>query len=120
MRHRHRDRARQLRRDQTPAEARLWSRLRGRELDGAKFRRQFPIGPYIADFVCLPARLIIEADGGQHGDQTARDEARTRWLESRGYQVLRFWNHDILTDTDTVMNVIAEALHWALHPENTR
>ncbi len=113
MRHPHRERARQLRREQTPAEARLWSRLRGRHLHGAKFRRQVPIGPYIADFLCKDLSIVVEADGGQHGDQEAYDARRTAWLEAEGFQVLRFWNHDVLTDTDTVMEVIGEAVHYA-------
>jgi very-short-patch-repair endonuclease len=118
MRHPHRDRARDLRRAQTPAEVRLWSRLRGRKLLGAKFRRQVPVGRYIADFLCKDARLIIEADGGQHADAVAYDAARTAWLEAAGYQVLRFWNMDILNDTDAVMETIAEAVHWATHADN--
>jgi very-short-patch-repair endonuclease len=110
--------ARALRREQTPAEARLWSRLRNGNLMGIKFRRQVPVGPYIADFLSRQARLVVEADGGQHGEQEAYDAERTRFLEFRGYQVLRFWNHYILTDIDTVMDVIGEAAHWAVHAEN--
>jgi very-short-patch-repair endonuclease len=113
MRHPHRERARQLRREQTPAEARLWARLRGRHLHGAKFRRQVPVGPYIADFLCKDLSIVVEADGGQHGDQEAYDARRTAWLEAAGFQVLRFWNHDILTDMDAVMEVIGEAVHYA-------
>ena len=113
MRHPHRDRARNLRREQTPAEARLWTRLRNRDLFGAKFRRQVPVGPYIADFLCKELSIIVEADGGQHADQMAYDTRRTAWLEAEGYQVLRFWNHDILTDTDAVMSVIGDAVHYA-------
>jgi very-short-patch-repair endonuclease len=113
MRHPHRERARRLRREQTPAEARLWARLRGRKLHGAKFRRQVPVGPFIADFLCKEMSLVIEADGGQHGDQEDNDARRTAWLEAEGFQVLRFWNHDVLTDIDTVMEVIGEAVHYA-------
>jgi very-short-patch-repair endonuclease len=113
MRHPHRDRARQLRRDQTPAEARLWSCLRRRGCLGAKFRRQVPVGPYIADFLCRELLIIIEADGGQHGGQEAYDARRTDWLEGQGYQVLRFWNHDILTDLNAVLEVIGDAVHYA-------
>ena len=113
MRHPHRDRARRLREQQTPAEARLWSRLRNRALAGAKFRRQIPIGPYIADFLCKDLSIIVEADGGQHTDQEAYDAHRTAWLEAEGYQVLRFWNHAILTDTDAVMEAIGDAVHHA-------
>jgi very-short-patch-repair endonuclease len=83
--------------------------LRNRQLSGAKFRRQQPIGPFIADFVCHDRRLIIEADGGQHADSIA-DKRRTSFLESKGYRVLRFWNNDILNNLDGVAQVIASAL----------
>ncbi|WP_304070104.1 endonuclease domain-containing protein [Maricaulis maris] len=109
--------ARRMRTAQTPAEARLWSRLRNRKLTGAKFRRQIPIGPYIVDFVCFEARLIIEADGGQHADLEPEDAERTAWLEAQGFTVLRFWNRHILKRTDAVMEVIGETLHWATHPD---
>ena len=102
--------ARTLRVNQTEAEARLWQRLRGRQLDGAKFRRQAPVGPYIADFVCLAAKLIVELDGGQHADNEEADAARTAWLEGRGFRVLRFWNNDALGDTDGVLDEILAAL----------
>ena len=72
-----------------------------------------PVGPYIADFLCKELSIVIEADGGQHGDQEAYDARRTAWLEAAGFQVLRFWNHDILTDMDAVMEVIGEAVHHA-------
>ena len=113
-----RSHARRMRREHTPAEARLWSRLRDRNLIGVKFRRQVPIGPYIADFVSFDARLIVEADGGQHSDQEAYDARRTAWLEAQGFTVLRFWNRHILKRTDAVMEVIGDAVHWATHPEN--
>ncbi len=104
-------RARRLRRDQTDAEQRLWSRLRRNTL-GKGFRRQHPVGRYIVDFVCLECRLIIEADGGQHSEDRVRhDELRTRWLEERGYKVIRFWNNDILADTDGVIELIVIALN---------
>ncbi|HUD52081.1 endonuclease domain-containing protein [Parvibaculum sp.] len=104
------ERARRLRRDQTDAEQRLWSRLRRNAL-GENFRRQHPIGHYIVDFVCLGHRLIVEADGGQHSqDRALHDIARTKWLESRGYKVLRFWNNDILANTDGVIELIVAAL----------
>src|SRR6185503_2684091 len=83
-----------LRREMTDAERKLWSVLRNRQLEGAKFRRQQPIGPFIADFVCQEQRLIIEADGGQHAE-CAADGRRTGFLECKGYRVLRFWNDDI-------------------------
>ena len=84
-----RSRARELRRASTDAERAFWRQVRDRGLGGHKFRRQVPIGPYIADFLCLQARLIIEFDGGHHQEQTAADERRTQWLESEGYRVLR-------------------------------
>src|SRR5271154_6471755 len=93
-------RARALRQAPTEAETRLWSRLRNRQLDGFRFRRQQPIGAFIVDFFCPAAALIIEVDGGQHDDHAASDEARTRWLEARSYRVLRFWNNDVLANTD--------------------
>ena len=102
-------RAKRLRKEMTDAERRLWSALRGAKLEGAKFRRQQPIGPFIADFVCQDRRLIIEADGGQHSE-SANDSRRTAFLESKGYQVLRFWNNDILTNLDGVAQIIAAAL----------
>src|SRR5437899_1689174 len=87
--------AQRLRREMTDAERKLWSALRSRQMEGAKFRRQQPIGPFIADFVCQERRLIIEADGGQHAESST-DDRRTAFLESKGYRVLRFWNNDIL------------------------
>ena len=86
--------ARRLRRNPTDAEKRLWSKLRHKQLSGHRFRRQVPIGPYIVDFACLGARLIVEVDGGQHANQIERDNARTAWLGGQGFRVLRFWNND--------------------------
>ena len=102
--------ARQLRRDQTDAEQRLWARLRDRQLYGAKFRRHHPIGPFVADFCCAQRKLVVELDGGQHAEEAASDEKRSRFLEVQGYRVLRFWNHDVLKNTDAVLERIAEAL----------
>ena len=101
--------AQRLRGVMTDAERKLWSALRNRQLEGAKFRRQQPIGPFIADFVCQERRLIVEADGGQHSNN-ASDGRRTAFLESKGYRVLRFWNNDILGHLDRVAEVIATAL----------
>jgi very-short-patch-repair endonuclease len=101
--------AQRLRREMTGAERKLWSVLRNRQLDNEKFRRQRPIGPFIADFVCQERRLIVEADGGQHADSIS-DAKRTAFLESKGYRVLRFWNNDILNNLDGVAQVIANAL----------
>jgi very-short-patch-repair endonuclease len=101
--------ARRLRQNPTDAEIRLWSKLRRRQINGYRFRRQVPIGPYIADFVCLERRLIIEADGGQHSDSVT-DDARTAWLERQGFRVLRFWNNDVLSNTEGVLTVIVQHL----------
>jgi very-short-patch-repair endonuclease len=98
--------ARRLRREATDAERRLWYYLRNRRLGGFKFRQQETIGACIADFACVESRLIVEADGGQHSD--TRDAARTEYLESLGWHVLRIWNNDILQRTDAVLEVILE------------
>ena len=108
-------RARQLRRQLTDAEMLLWMYLRRRQLNGAHFRKQCPIGPYIADFACLEAKLIIELDGSQHVD-SATDAARDAWFAARGYRVLRFWNNDVLQNMDGVYLTITEALG---QPEST-
>ena len=103
-------RARELRNNPTEAERALWKHLRLRQLAGQKFRRQVPLGGYIVDFVCIEKRLIIEVDGGQHSETADTDAERTAWLEARGFRVLRFWNHEVLGDTEAVMGVIREAL----------
>ncbi|KRB10945.1 endonuclease domain-containing protein [Lysobacter sp. Root690] len=103
------DFARSLRHRMTDAEHRLWFHLRNRTLMGCKFRRQHPIGPYVADFACIERGLIVEADGGQHSNLHA-DERRTLYLRSRGYRVLRFWNNDVLMRTDAVLEQIHAAL----------
>ena len=99
-------RARQLRTTQTDAERRLWRYLRNRQLCGFKFRRQFPIRPYICDFVCVEAGLIVEIDGGQHLSDESRDAVRTRYLESAGYRTVRYWNNDVLLRTNEVLEAI--------------
>ncbi|MEO5809519.1 MAG: endonuclease domain-containing protein [Sphingomicrobium sp.] len=101
--------AKRLRRDLTDAERKLWQVLRSRQFEGAKFRRQQPIGPFIADFVCQAHRLIVEADGGQHAGSES-DRSRTAFLEAAGYRVIRFWNHDILQNLDGVAQLIVTAL----------
>jgi very-short-patch-repair endonuclease len=101
--------ARHLRGNQTEAEIRLWSRLRRKQLEGFRFRRQHPMGPYVADFFCPDAKLIVEVDGSQHADSTT-DPVRTRWLEERGYRVIRFWNNDVLGNTEGVLASILDAL----------
>ena len=111
-----RDFARRLRRDMTDAERILWLRMRGRELLGLKFRRQHPIGHYIVDFTCLDAGLVVELDGGQHAGSVA-DELRTAFLEDAGYLVLRFWNNEVLTQTDAVLAaILAAARSRCPHP----
>jgi len=98
--------ARGLRRRQTNAEVRLWSRVRNRQLDNLKFRRQVPCGPFIADFLCDEAILIVEVDGSQHDDQLGKDARRTAYLESLGYVVMRVRNYDLLQNTDRVLDHI--------------
>lgn len=102
--------ARILRRDRTEAEARLWRYLRNRQIEGAKFRFQSPVGPYVADFLCVEAKLIVELDGGQHGEQVEKDARRTLELEAAGYTVIRFWNNDVLKNTEGVLETIRLAL----------
>ena len=113
-------RARALRREPTEAENTLWKHLRGRRMMGCKFRRQVVIEPYIVDFVCLEAKLIVEADGGQHSDQLSYDAQRTVRLEGLGFRALRFWNHEILCETQGVLEKIAAALHEAPSPSGRR
>jgi very-short-patch-repair endonuclease len=103
-------RAKQLHRNMTPAENKLWTALRAHRAGGVHFRNQHAIGTYIVDF-CAPRRkLIIEVDGGQHIDQQGYDEYRTAFLQSKGYKILRFWNNDILKNIDGVIQVILEAI----------
>jgi very-short-patch-repair endonuclease len=104
--------ARELRRRQTDAEKALWARLQNRQLGGVKFRRQQPLGSYIVDFVSLEKQIIVEVDGGQHGEdrEVERDDARTAWLKNRGYQVLRFWNNEVLLNMEAVLECIMEAM----------
>lgn len=97
----------------TDAEARLWYLLRGRRFLGAKFRRQVPVEGFVVDFLCEAAKLVIEIDGGQHAEREAYDRERTAVLEQAGYFVLRFWNNDVLRNTDSVLGRIAETLDIA-------
>ena len=106
----HISRARRLRKRSTDAERLLWSKLRDRRMMGNKFRRQFPVGRYIVDFVCWEHSLIIELDGGHHQDQQDYDRARTEWLQSRGFMVLRYWDNDVLTELDSVLESISDVL----------
>ncbi len=103
-------RARQLRRHSTEAESALWKHLRARQLDGYKFRRQVPLGQYVVDFVCFERRLIVEVDGGHHQGQAVYDDERTKWLESQGFRVLRFWNNEVLGQIDGVAQAILKEL----------
>jgi very-short-patch-repair endonuclease len=116
---RQRSRARALRRDMTSVERRIWSRLRAHRFQGFSFRRQAPIGPYIVDFLCPDARLIIEIDGGQHALETNRDAVRDAWLREQGFVVLRFWNNEVLTNLSGVLHRVAEALRQPLPPSLT-
>ena len=110
--------AKRLRTNSTDAERKLWSRLRDRRLLDFKFVRQQPVGPYVADFACREADLIVELDGGQHAEDqnVRRDAERTAVLAEHGYRVLRFWNNDVLTNIDGVQQVIAEQLQKAPSP----
>ena len=99
-----------MRQSQTSAEGLLWYYLRNKQLGGYKFRRQQPIGPYIADFACLPEKLLIELDGGQHADPNAPDAQRDRFLRQQGYRVLRFWNHEVFADCFGVLERVYDAL----------
>jgi very-short-patch-repair endonuclease len=111
--------AKAMRREMTEPERKLWKAMRWRlPVEGTHFRRQVPLGPYIADFCSYGARLIIEVDGNQHGDDTSitRDAARTAHLESQGYRVLRFSNHDVMVAIDSVLDTIAAALEMTPTP----
>jgi very-short-patch-repair endonuclease len=102
--------AKQMRREPTDAEACLWRHLRAGRLKAYRFKRQAPIAGYIVDFVCFEHKLIIEADGGQHAERADDDAHRTAWLQTQGFDVLRFWNNDILRDTQSVLEVILRRL----------
>jgi very-short-patch-repair endonuclease len=103
-------RAGELRHEPTDAEAKLWSRLRAHRMDGIHFRRQHAIGIYVVDFCAVRRKLVIEVDGSQHLEQQEHDAERTRFMELRGYRVLRFWNSDVLNHTDAVVAAIWEAV----------
>ncbi|MBI1214275.1 MAG: DUF559 domain-containing protein [Alphaproteobacteria bacterium] len=105
-------RARTLRRNQTDAEKIIWHELKAKRFQGLKFKRQHPVGPYFADFICIEKKLIVEIDGGQHCGNAA-DEARTDFMTQKGYEVVRFWNNDVLQNTQGVL----EALFLALFPQ---
>ena len=107
--------AKALRQQMTEAEQKLWYHLRAHRLDEQKFRRQQPIGRYVVDFVHFGAKLIVEADGSQHLDST-RDEVRDSWLQSQGFRIMRFWNNDILQNTESVLTAIFDAVSSPLSP----
>jgi len=99
-------RARRLRNNATDAEMLLWRGLRGKQMAGHKFRRQYPVAPYIVDFVCLDAKLVVELDGGQHSEQLAYDGRRDAYIRSCGFRVLRYWNDQVMTEMQAVLEDI--------------
>jgi very-short-patch-repair endonuclease len=108
--------ARALRKNFTDTERLFWKYLRAKQMEGCKFRRQEPIGSYIVDFVCQEERIIIEVDGGQHSVEQERDNKRDKWLEGQGYKVLRFWNNEVLSNIEGILEIIRSNLH---HPPLT-
>jgi len=111
------DRAKNLRKNLTDVERKLWYLLKNRSLVGHKFRRQHPVGPYIVDFVCLNRKLIIELDGSQHNEQLAYDAKRAAYLKNNGFRLLRFWNNQVLENMDGVLTVILNTLTLSLTGE---
>jgi len=112
------DLAKNLRTNSTDTERHLWRHLRAKRFEGLKFRRQAPIGPYIVDFVCYEKKLVIECDGGQHASQVDQDQKRDQWLKTQGFTVLRFWDHDVLQNTEVVLETIWSACHRDHPPLN--
>ena len=113
-------RSRELRLNATDAERKLWAQLSARKVAGVRFNRHFPIGPLICDFVSRTAKLVIEVDGGQHAVDVEKDEARTAYLQSQGYQVIRFWNNDVLERIEGVVGEIERALADMPSPNPSR
>ncbi len=111
--------AQSLRNNATPAEQALWRHLSKRQLQGFKFSRQLPIGPFVYDFLCREARHVIEVDGGQHCEST-RDVSRTAYLENQGFRVIRFWNNDVTGNVEGVLETIALALKDSPPPAPSR
>src|SRR6476620_4070024 len=109
--------AKRMRHQPTNAETLIWTALRGARLHGFKFKRQQPIGAYIVDFVCFEHSLIIEIDGGQHGDEVSADQARSNWLQRQGFRVLRFWNNEVIERKDDVLETIIRALREYPSPQ---
>jgi very-short-patch-repair endonuclease len=114
------NRPRALRNAPTDVEARLWQRLRGRQIENCKFRRQHPFGDYILDFVCLERKIVVELDGGQHAHASGYDGKRSRLLEQAGYVVLRFWNNEALENMEGVLEAILRALQDGANPIPTQ
>ena len=112
------DRARGLRRNATEAEDRLWYQLRSRRLGNFKFRRQVCIGPFIADFLCMDARLVVEVDGSRHNDDLVYDDSRTAFLATKGYRVIRVWNNDVMQRMDGVLAAILYGLTGVPSPSH--
>ena len=100
-----------MRNEPTDAERKLWQLLRGRQMEGFRFRRQVPLGPYVVDFLCPALKLVLEIDGGQHTEQADYDARRSKQLAAAGYQVVRFWNHDVLLYPEDVAEEILRALN---------
>ena len=107
---------RKLRNSATDAERHLWQYLRGRQMEGCKFRRQHPFGDYVLDFVCLERKLVIELDGGQHADNVQYDQSRTQRLEQSGFRVTRFWNNEVFDNIEGVVEVIQNMLSLKAPP----
>ena len=105
--------AKVLRKNFTDTERLLWKYLRSKQMQGFKFRRQEPIGNYVVDFICQEKQLVIEVDGGQHSTKNIRDNERDKWLKGQGYKLLRFWNNQVLMNTEGVLEVIRSYLN---HP----
>ncbi|CAH0496976.1 endonuclease domain-containing protein [Novosphingobium sp. CECT 9465] len=113
-------RSRELRQNATEAERKLWPYISARKLNGVRFNRQFPVGQFICDFVSREMRLVIELDGGQHATATEYDTRRTRFLESQGYRVLRFWNNEVMKNIEGVLRVIRDTLDNMPSPRPSR
>ena len=109
--------AKAMRHQPTNAEAVIWTALRGARMQGFKFKRQQPIGAYIVDFVCFECGLVVEIDGGQHADDVSEDQARSNWLQSQGFRVLRYWNNEVVDRRDDVLESIIRALREYPSPQ---
>ncbi|MCJ7596571.1 MAG: DUF559 domain-containing protein [Desulfobacterales bacterium] len=107
-----------LRKRLTDAEKVLWKHLRAKQLQGLKFRRQEPVGKYVVDFVCYQKRIVVEVDGGQHSKESSKDEERDRWFRKQGFKVLRFWNNDVLTNTNGVLEMIIKNISPSPDPSH--